>query len=70
MIRAATDNLVTGFGGMAGAIGGILLLFNAGRIVTYTGSFKTLFLITCLAYSTAMVVLHCLSPRLEPAKLK
>lgn len=61
---------VTGFGGMAGAVGGILLQAGAGVIVTYTGSFKTLFLMACLAYPTAMLLLHASTPRLAPAKLK
>jgi ACS family hexuronate transporter-like MFS transporter len=61
---------VTGFGGMAGAVGGILLQGSAGVIVMYTGSFKTLFLIACLAYPAAMLLLHASTPKLAPAKLK
>ncbi|MDR3724266.1 MAG: MFS transporter [Terracidiphilus sp.] len=61
---------VTGFGGMAGAVGGILLQMGAGLIIFYTHSYVTLFAIACLAYPTALLILHLISPRLEPARLK
>lgn len=60
---------VTGFGGMAGATGGILLQLGAGLIIFYTHSYVTLFAIACLAYPTALLVLHLISPKLAPAKL-
>lgn len=61
---------VTGIGGMAGAIGGVLLLFSAGAIVQVTHSYVTLFIIACLAYPTAFLVIHAISPRLAPAEFK
>ncbi len=60
---------VTGIGGMAGAFGGVLLLYSAGAIVEKTHSFVTLFIIACLAYPLALLVVHTLAPRLSPAKL-
>lgn len=61
---------VTGIGGMAGAIGGVLLLFSAGAIVQKTHSFVSLFIIACLAYPTALLIIHAITPRLAPAKMK
>jgi MFS transporter, ACS family, hexuronate transporter len=60
---------VTGVGGMAGAIGGVLLLLGAGAIVQFTHSFVTLFVIACLAYPLAFLIIHAISPRLAPARL-
>jgi ACS family hexuronate transporter-like MFS transporter len=66
--KAAVDS-VTGVGGMAGAIGGVLLLLGAGAIVQFTHSFVTLFIIACLAYPLAFLIFHAISPRLAPARL-
>jgi ACS family hexuronate transporter-like MFS transporter len=68
MFPKAAVGSVTGVGGMAGAFGGVLLLFSAGAIVQRTHSFVTLFIIACLAYPLALIVVHTISPRLAPAK--
>jgi ACS family hexuronate transporter-like MFS transporter len=60
---------VTGVGGMAGAIGGVLLLLGAGAIVQFTHSYVTLFVIACLAYPLAFLIVQAISPRLAPARL-
>jgi MFS transporter, ACS family, hexuronate transporter len=60
---------VTGIGGMGGAIGGVLLLLGAGAIVQFTGSFVTLFVIACLAYPLALLIIHLLAPKLAPAQI-
>ncbi len=60
---------VTGIGGMAGAFGGVLLLFSAGAIVQKTHSYVTLFIVACLAYPLALLVIHFITPRLAPARL-
>jgi ACS family hexuronate transporter-like MFS transporter len=58
---------VTGFGGMAGAVGGILLQLSTGIVIYYTHSYVPLFALACLAYPTALLILHSISPRLAPA---
>jgi len=58
---------VTGIGGMAGAFGGVLLLYSAGAIVQETHSYVTLFIIECLAYPLALIVIQAISPKLAPA---
>jgi ACS family hexuronate transporter-like MFS transporter len=69
MFPKAAVASVTGIGGMAGAFGGVLLLFSAGAIVQKTHSFVTLFIIACVAYPLALLVIHAISPRLAPAQL-
>jgi len=59
---------VTGIGGMAGAVGGVLLLLGAGAIVQFTHSYVTLFIMACLAYPLALAVIHVIAPRLAPAQ--
>ena len=70
MFPKAAVGSVTGIGGMAGAFGGVLLLLSAGAIVQYTHSYITLFVIACLAYPIAFLIIHSITPRLAPAKLK
>jgi ACS family hexuronate transporter-like MFS transporter len=69
MFPKAAVASVIGIGGMAGAFGGVLLLYSAGAIVEKTHSFISLFIIACLAYPVALVVVHSLTPKLSPAKL-
>ncbi|XXV31333.1 MFS transporter [Sorangium sp. So ce1389] len=59
-----------GFGGMAGAIGGMLIAQIAGRVLQLTGSYSTLFIMAASAYILALAIIHGLVPRLEAARLK
>jgi len=61
---------VTGIGGMAGAIGGVLLLYSAGAIVQRTHSYVSLFILACLVYPLALIVIHSITPKLAPARMK
>jgi MFS transporter, ACS family, hexuronate transporter len=60
---------VVGFGGMAGAIGGMLIAKLTGAILEFTGSYVPVFLIAGSAYLIALALVHLLVPRLEPANL-
>jgi ACS family hexuronate transporter-like MFS transporter len=60
---------VTGIGGMAGAVGGALLMNYAGYILQLTGSYATLFAIASSAYLVALLILVLLAPGLRKAKL-
>jgi len=57
---------VTGLGGMAGAIGGMLFSTLAGHILKWTGSYFILFIISGSAYLLALGIIQVLVPRLEP----
>jgi ACS family hexuronate transporter-like MFS transporter len=61
---------VTGIGGMAGAVGGVLLQLGTGVVVYLTHSYVTLFVIACAAYPVALLVIHSISPKLAPAHMK
>src|SRR5262245_37561850 len=58
---------VVGIGGMAGAVGGMLISKVVGYILQFSGSYVPIFIIAGSAYLTALLVFHLLAPRLEPA---
>jgi MFS transporter, ACS family, hexuronate transporter len=60
---------VVGIGGMAGAVGGMLISLVVGEILQRTGSYVPIFIIAGLAYLVALLIVHALAPRLEPAQL-
>ncbi|MGH9385341.1 MAG: MFS transporter [Vicinamibacterales bacterium] len=60
---------VVGFGGMAGAVGGMLIAKLTGYLLETTGSYLPVFLIAGTTYLTALLVIHLLVPRLEKARL-
>jgi ACS family hexuronate transporter-like MFS transporter len=61
---------VVGLGGMAGAVGGMLIAKLTGYILEATGSYVPVFLIAASAYLVALAVIHVLVPKLEPAQLE
>lgn len=61
---------VVGIGGMAGAVGGMLIARLVGEILERTGSYVPVFIIAASAYLIALLVIHLLAPRLEPANLE
>jgi ACS family hexuronate transporter-like MFS transporter len=58
---------VVGFGGMAGAIGGMLIAKITGYILETTGSYVPVFIIAGAAYLTALAIIHLLVPKVEQA---
>jgi MFS transporter, ACS family, hexuronate transporter len=60
---------VVGIGGMAGAIGGMLIAKVVGYILQSTGSYVPIFLMAGSAYLFALAIIHLLAPKLEPAPL-
>lgn len=66
--RAAVGSVV-GIGGAVGALGSALMQKAAGWIVTWTGSYFLLFMISGSAYLVALAVFQLLSPRLARADL-
>jgi len=61
---------VTGIGGMAGAVGGMLIALVTGEILQRTGSYVPIFAVAGSTYLLALLVIHLLVPRLEPADLE
>lgn len=60
---------VVGIGGMMGAVGGMVISPFVGWILYKTGSYLPIFIIAASAYLIALLVIHLLAPKLEPAKL-
>jgi ACS family hexuronate transporter-like MFS transporter len=60
---------VVGFGGMAGAVGGMLIAKLTGYILEASGSYVPVFLIAASTYLLALLVIHLLLPKLEPAPI-
>lgn len=60
---------VVGLGGMAGAIGGMLIATGAGIILQFTGSYVALFIICGTVYLVALLLFHILAPRMEAATI-
>jgi ACS family hexuronate transporter-like MFS transporter len=56
---------VNGIGGMAGAVGGALLMNYAGYIVQLTHSYASLFAIAASAYLLAFFIMVLLAPGLK-----
>lgn len=61
---------VVGIGGMLGAVGGMIMSPLVGWILDKTGSYVPIFIIAASAYLVALLIIHLLAPRLEPAKLE
>jgi MFS transporter, ACS family, hexuronate transporter len=60
---------VVGFGGMFGAIGGLLIAGVTGYVLQWTGSYLPMFIIAGSTYLAALAVIHLFAPQLEPARL-
>ena len=62
---------ISGIGGFAGAMGGVLFQRVTGRILDANGNdYTPIFLVCGLAYVTAWSIIQILAPTLEPARLK
>ena len=61
---------VVGIGGMAGAIGGMLISKIVGYILQWSGSYVPIFIIAGSAYLAAWLVIQFLVPKLEPAPVE
>ncbi len=60
---------VVGIGGMAGAVGGMLIAKVTGYVLQWTGSYVSIFILAGSAYLVALGIIHLLAPTLAPARL-
>jgi ACS family hexuronate transporter-like MFS transporter len=61
---------VVGIGGMAGAVGGMLFSAATGYVLLWTNSnYVPIFIVCGSVYLLALLLIHLLVPRLEPAKI-
>ena len=61
---------VVGIGGIAGALGGMMIATATGYLLQWTGSYVPIFFVAASAYLIALAVIHFLVPHLEPARLR
>jgi ACS family hexuronate transporter-like MFS transporter len=66
--RRAVGSAV-GIGGFVGAIGGMLIATVTGFVLEITHSYVPVFMIAGSAYLVALLLIHLLAPRLEPASV-
>ncbi len=69
MFPARAVASVVGIGGMAGAVGGMLIAKIVAYFLQWTGSYRIPFLIAGCAYLLALGVVHLLAPRLDAVQL-
>jgi ACS family hexuronate transporter-like MFS transporter len=60
---------VVGIGGFAGAIGGLLTANFVGQWLERSGTYVPVFVIAATAYLFALLVVHLLVPRMQPARI-
>jgi ACS family hexuronate transporter-like MFS transporter len=60
---------VIGLAGFAGAVGGMLIAKFTGYVLDATGNYLLISLVAGSAYLVALLVIHLLVPRLEPAEV-
>lgn len=61
---------VVGIGGMLGAVGGMIISPIVGYILQTTGSYVPIFIMAASAYLVALLIIHLLAPKLEPAAIR
>lgn len=60
---------VVGLGGFGGAVGGMLISTFTGVLLQFTGSYVPVFILAGSVYLIALLLIHLLVPRLEPANV-
>ncbi|SRR6266436_1216364 len=66
---AHTVGSVVGIGGMAGAIGGMLMAKIVGYVLQWSGSYMIPFFIAAFAYLAALTAIQVLTPTLDPVRM-
>lgn len=66
--RSAVGSVI-GIGGMVGAVGGMVFSKYIGKVLEDLGTYTPIFVIAASAYLLALLVVHLLTPKMEPVKL-
>ncbi len=69
LFPSRTVGSVIGLGGFAAGLGGMLIARIVGYVLQTTGSYMAPFFIAGLAYPSALLAIHLLSPKLQPASV-
>lgn len=66
--RSAVGSVI-GIGGMIGAVGGMVFSKYIGGVLESLGTYTPIFAVAATAYLIALLVVHVLTPKMEPVKL-
>lgn len=66
--RSAVGSVI-GIGGMLGAVGGMVFSKYVGGVLEQIGTYTPIFVVAASAYLLALLVVHILTPKMEPVKL-
>lgn len=66
--RGAVGSVV-GIGGMLGAVGGMVFSKYIGGVLESIGTYTPIFIVAGSAYLIALLVVHLLTPKMEPVKI-
>jgi ACS family hexuronate transporter-like MFS transporter len=66
--RGAVGSVV-GIGGMLGAVGGMVFSKYIGRVLDHYHVYTPIFIVAGSAYLIALLVIHLLTPKMEPVKV-
>jgi ACS family hexuronate transporter-like MFS transporter len=61
---------VVGIGGFGGAVGGMFIATFTGWVLQISGSYLPMFVIAGSAYLIALVLIHLIVPRMQPADVE
>ncbi len=67
--RSAVGSVV-GIGGMAGAVGGMLMAKYAGWVLDQLHTYTPIFIVAACAYLLALGAVHVLAPRMTPVRVE
>jgi MFS transporter, ACS family, hexuronate transporter len=60
---------VYGIGGMIGGIGGMVMAKSVGQVLEGLGGYGPIFAVCAVVYLLAVLVIHLLTPKMEPVKV-
>jgi len=66
--RSAVGSVI-GIGGMLGAVGGMVFSKYIGGVLEDLGTYTPIFVVASSAYLLALLVVHVLTPKMEPVKI-
>jgi MFS transporter, ACS family, hexuronate transporter len=67
--RSAVGSVI-GIGGMLGAVGGMVMSKYVGGVLEKIGTYTPIFIVAASAYLIALLVIHLLTPKMEPVVVR
>jgi MFS transporter, ACS family, hexuronate transporter len=60
---------LTGLAGMFSTLASMALFFVTGKVLKFTGNYLPIFIMASVAYPLAILIVHLVVPKLEPANM-